>query len=163
MVMCPAPPAMVEALWRVRRRISGTTYTDVLRRTRRNAFTIRGVGPDVTIEPPAEVRAGARPYQHRGENGWRPAMSSRLRGIRLFLLQIGRAEADQAGARPYRHRGAGPAMSSRLRGTRVFLLQKKMITSLSLRICRLALSIAETKYMIEKRLDSAPGVQTQTA
>jgi hypothetical protein len=127
MVMCHAPPAMVEALWRVRRRISGTTYTDVLRRTRRNAFTIRGVGPDVTIERPAEVRAGARPYQHRGENGWRPAMSSRLRG------------------------------------TRVFLLQKKMITSLSLRICRLALSIAETKYMIEKRLDSAPGVQTQTA
>ena len=40
-------------------------YMDVLRRTRRNAYTIRGGGPDVTIERPAEVRAGARPYQIR--------------------------------------------------------------------------------------------------
>ena len=40
-------------------------YMDVLRRTRRNACTIRGGGPDVTIERRAEVRAGARPYQIR--------------------------------------------------------------------------------------------------
>jgi hypothetical protein len=38
-------------------------YTDVLRRTRRNAYMVRGVGPDVTIERTAELRAGARPYQ----------------------------------------------------------------------------------------------------
>jgi hypothetical protein len=36
---------------------------DVLRRTRRNAYTVRGVGPNVTIERLAEVHAGARPYQ----------------------------------------------------------------------------------------------------
>jgi len=35
---------------------------DVLRRTRRNADTIRGAAPDVTIGRPAAVRAGARPY-----------------------------------------------------------------------------------------------------
>ena len=34
----------------------------MLRRTRRNANTIRGAAPDVTIGCPAAVRAGARPY-----------------------------------------------------------------------------------------------------
>jgi hypothetical protein len=35
---------------------------DVLRRTRRNVYAIRGAAPDVTIGRPAAVRAGARPY-----------------------------------------------------------------------------------------------------
>jgi hypothetical protein len=48
---------------------------DVQRRTRRNADTVRGVGPAVTIEPPAEVRAGARPYQ---------ISSSRLNRAKFF-------------------------------------------------------------------------------
>jgi len=39
---------------------------DVLRRTRRNTYTIRGAAPDVTIGRPAAIRAGARPYQNAG-------------------------------------------------------------------------------------------------
>jgi hypothetical protein len=39
---------------------------DVLRRTRRNADTIRGAAPDVTSGRPAAVRVGARPYQRIG-------------------------------------------------------------------------------------------------
>src|ERR1700751_4029682 len=35
---------------------------DVLRRTRRNANTIRGTGPAVTTERLVAVHAGARPY-----------------------------------------------------------------------------------------------------
>jgi large subunit ribosomal protein L35 len=36
---------------------------DVLRRTRRNAYTIVGAAPDVVIGRSAAVRTGARPYQ----------------------------------------------------------------------------------------------------
>jgi hypothetical protein len=36
---------------------------DVLRRTRRNADTIRGAAPDLTIERAVAVRVGARPYR----------------------------------------------------------------------------------------------------
>jgi len=35
---------------------------DVLRRTRRNAYTIVGAAPDVVIGRSAAVRTGARPY-----------------------------------------------------------------------------------------------------
>jgi hypothetical protein len=35
---------------------------DVLRRTRRNAYTIRGAARDVTSGGPATFRSGARPY-----------------------------------------------------------------------------------------------------
>src|SRR5271165_1422906 len=34
---------------------------DVRRRTRQNAYTIRGAAPDVSIGRPTAVRAGARP------------------------------------------------------------------------------------------------------
>jgi hypothetical protein len=44
-----------------RRRLSGTRLWTCLRRTRRNADTIRGAAPGVTIGPPAALRAGARP------------------------------------------------------------------------------------------------------
>jgi len=36
-------------------------FVDVLRRTRQNAYTIKGAAPDVSIERPTAVRAGARP------------------------------------------------------------------------------------------------------
>jgi hypothetical protein len=39
---------------------------DVLRRTRRNAHTIRGAAPVLTIGHPAADRAGARPYHRLG-------------------------------------------------------------------------------------------------
>ena len=39
---------------------------DLLRRTRRNADTIRGAAPNVTIKPAAAVHVGARPYHRIG-------------------------------------------------------------------------------------------------
>ena len=62
--MSGVPPRMVDVLWRVRRRLSGTRLWDVLHRTRLNADTIKGAAPDVTVGRAAAVRAGARPY-HR--------------------------------------------------------------------------------------------------
>ena len=39
---------------------------DLVRRTRRNADTIRGAAPNVTINPAAAVHVGARPYHRIG-------------------------------------------------------------------------------------------------
>jgi hypothetical protein len=63
LVMSGVPPRMVDALWRVRRRLSGNASVDVLRRTRRNAYTIKGAAPDTAIGRPVAVRTGARPYR----------------------------------------------------------------------------------------------------
>jgi hypothetical protein len=42
---------------------------DVLSRTRRNADTIRGAAPDITVGRPAAVCAGARPYHGAASSG----------------------------------------------------------------------------------------------
>jgi hypothetical protein len=64
--MSGVSPPIVAALRRVRGGMSGDASVDVLRRTRRNADTLRGAAPDVTSGGPVAVHAGARPYHCRG-------------------------------------------------------------------------------------------------
>jgi hypothetical protein len=61
--MSGVPPPMVGVRRRVRGGLSGIASVDVVRRTRRNADTLKGAAAEVTIARPDAVRAGAHPYQ----------------------------------------------------------------------------------------------------
>jgi hypothetical protein len=62
---CPVyPPPMVDVLGRVRRRTDWNASVDVLRRTRRNAYAIRGAAPEVNHRTSCRGSRGSAPY-HR--------------------------------------------------------------------------------------------------
>ena len=83
-------------------------YVDVLHRTRRNAYTIRGVAPELPSDVPAEVHAGARPASHV-LNAYVDVLhrtrrnAYTIRGVAPELPSDVPAEVH-AGARPYQIR-----------------------------------------------------------
>ena len=89
MVMSGVPPPMIDALRRVRRCICNASV-DVLRRTRRNAYTIRGAVPNVNHRTSCRGSGGSASY-HRDA----------VFKARAADMTIGCADSDQAGARPY--------------------------------------------------------------
>ena len=84
----PAPPA--SHVW--------NASVDVLRRTRRNAYTIRGAAPDVNHRTSCRASRGARPY-HR-TTAAAPIQDHRVQ-LMIFWTAVRRNEEGKAGAFAY--------------------------------------------------------------